>query len=523
MILILGVIVLTGLIISLSFITKGSEESHIQNIVKQYDLLRKNIIKTFKEKGELPSSLMEVQNINELNLSYPFKLDKNGKFILLTVEQESLAKGVLEKVSDLSYYEKPMLYLSIYGKSNIVEPIVEIKVSPDNITTTSHIKYNYKEVSKENHKIVEEVWQGNKDCFPSAGEYEVTLKVKNSQNIWSEEAKKIISVTEEPGIKTIVSSPKILFIIYNNGQVKYQAYSTNKLKLPVTEEFAIYDSLEGVLDISMNYDHALMQINDRTIKAAGSNGYGQLALNTKIDKANFSKIWGLENVRSIQTGDKISAAMTKGGLYLWGKNDEKQIAFTTQVYYDMPQKFNQLNDVKDYSVGKDHILFKTKSGKVFAQGCNDYGQLGNGYSDNVLEIQEVLLLNAELIHAGDEFSFAVTEEGKLYGWGKNNYYQLGMQGARVKTPIIINDIKDIIYITSSEKIVVVVTEKGEIYTWGTYISGTEAIDFIDPHIVKGADSVKSITICDNKIFVLTIDDALYVADHHLKLEKVDIN
>lgn len=522
MVLMLGVMVLTGLIISLSFLTKDNEESHIQKIVKQYDLLRKSIIKTFKEKGELPASLMEVNNISELKLSYPFKLDKNGKFILLKIEKESLAKGVLENVSDLSYYEKPMLYLSIYGKSNINEPIVEIRVSPDDITTTSHIKYSYKEVSKDNHKIIEEVWQGNKDCFPSAGDYEITLKVKNSQNIWSDEAKKIVTVTEEPGVKKIISSSKILFIVYNNGQVKYQAFSTNKLKLPVTDEFTIYDSLEGVLDISMNYDHALVQINDRTIKAAGSNGYGQLALNTKIDKPNFSKIWGLENVKSVQTGDKISAAMTKGGLYLWGKNDEKQIAFTTQVYYDMPQKFNQLKDVKEYSVGKDHILFKTKSGKIFAQGCNDYGQLGNGYSDNVLEIQEVLLLNAKIIHAGDEFSFAVNEEGKLYGWGKNNYYQLGMQGARVKTPMIINNLEDIIYITSSEKIIVVVTEKGEIYTWGTYISGTEAIDFINPQIVKGADSIKGITICDNKIFVLTIDDELFVADHHLELEKLEI-
>jgi alpha-tubulin suppressor-like RCC1 family protein len=264
-----------------------------------------------------------------------------------------------------------MLYFSIYGKSNIVEPIVEIKISPDNITTTSHIKYNYREVSKSDHNIVEEVWEGNRDCFPSAGEYEVALKVRNSQNVWSEKAKKIINVTEEPGIKSITSSQKVLFIIYNNGQVKYQAFSTNKLNLPTTDAFTVYDTLEGVLDISMNYDHALVQINDRTVKAAGSNGYGQLALNTKIDKPSFSKIWGLENVKSIQTGDKISAAMTKSGLYLWGKNDVKQIAFTTQVYYDMPQKFNLLRDLEDYSVGKDHVLFKTKSGKVYGQGCND--------------------------------------------------------------------------------------------------------------------------------------------------------
>lgn len=522
MVLILGVVVLAGLIVSLSFITKDSEDTHIQKIVKQYDLLRKSIIKTFKEKGELPSHLSEVNNLKGLGLTYPFKLDKNGKFILLKIEKESLAKGILEQVSDLSYYEKPMLYFSIYGKSNIVEPIVEIKVSPKDITTTSHIKYDYKEVSKANHNIVEEVWQGNKDCFPSAGEYEVTLKVRNSQNVWSEEAKKIIAVTEEPGIKSITSSHKIIFVIYNNGQVKYQAFSTNKLNLPVSEEFNSYDTLEGVLDISMNYDHALVQINDRTVKAAGSNGYGQLALNTKIDKPNFSKIWGLENVKSVQTGDKISAAMTKSGLYLWGKNDVKQIAFTTQVYYDMPQKFNQLKGVESYSVGKDHILFKTKSGKVYSQGCNDYGQLGNGYSDNALEIQEVLLLNTKLIHAGDEFSFAVSEDGKLFGWGKNNYYQMGMQGARVKTPMVINELQDVIYITSSEKIIVAVTDRGEIFTWGTYINESEATEFIKPHKIEGADSVKGITICDQRVYVLTIDDELYVADHKLKLEKIEI-
>jgi len=522
MVLILGVVVLAGLIVSLSFITKDSEESHVQKIVKQYDLLRKSIIKTFKKEGELPSNLSGVNNIKELGLTYPFKMDKNGKFILLKIEKESLAKSILQQVSDLSYYEKPMLYFSIYGKSNIVEPSVEIKVSPDNITTTSHIKYDYKEVSKANHNIVEEVWHGNKNCFPSAGEYEVTLRVRNNQNVWSEKAKKIITVTEEPGIKKITSSNKILFIIYNNGQVKYQAFSSNKLKLPVSEKISVYDAVEGVLNISMNYDHALVLRNDRTVNAAGSNGYGQLALNTKIDKFSFNKIWGLENVKSVQTGDKISAAMTKSSLYLWGKNDDKQIAFTTQVYYDMPQKFNQVKGIEEYSVGKDHILFKTKSGKVYSQGCNDYGQLGNGYSDNVLEIQEVLLLNTKLIHAGDEFSFAVSEDGKLFGWGKNNYYQMGMQGARVKTPIVINDLKDVIYITSSEKIIVAVTDRGEIFTWGTYINGTEATEFIKPQKLEGADSVKGITICDNRVYVLTIDEELYVADHGLKLQKIEI-
>ena len=523
MMLVLGVLVLIGLIISLSFITKDSEGVHIQKIINEFGLLRKNIIRTFKEKGELPTNLSDVKNIKELKLSYNFDLDKNGKFVMLKIEQESLAEEILSQVSDLSYYEKPLLYFSIYGKSTIVEPVVEIKVTPTDITTTSHIKYDYKEISKENHKIVEELWEGNKECFPSAGEYEITLKVKNSQNIWSEKANKIIQVTEEPGIKGITSAPNILFIIYNNGQVKYWAFSSNKLNLPVTDGFILYDSLEGILDISMGYDHVLVRTNERTIKSAGSNSYGQLALNTKIDKTIFTKIWGLENIESIQTGDKISAAMSKSGLYLWGKNDFKQIAFTTQVYYDMPQKFTQLKAVEKFSVGKDHTLFKNKDGKLYAQGCNDYGQLGNGYSENVYEIQEVLLLKADLIHAGDEFSFAVTEEGKLYGWGKNNGYQLGMQGARVKTPIVVNNIKDIIFITSSEKIVVVVTEKGKIFVWGTFISASEAAEYSDPREIKGADSVKGITICDNRIYVLTIDDEIYVADHHLKLEKLAIH
>lgn len=523
MVVIVGILVLTILMISLSLLSTDSEEVQLQKIIKEYNLLRKNIIRTYKEKGELPGSLIEVQGIKKLNLSYDFKLDKNGKFVILKVDQKSLAEKILLQVSDLSYYEKPLLYISIYGKGKIIEPVVEIRMDPENVTTTSHIKYNYREVSKKNHKIVEEVWEGNRDCFPSAGEYEVTLKVRNSQNVWSEKARKTLKVIEEPGIKSITSSPKILFIIYNNGQVKYRAFSTNKLNLPVTDDFMIYDSLEGILNISMSYDHVLIRTNARDIKAAGSNGYGQLALNTKIDKPNFSKIWGLENVKSIQTGNKISAAMTKGGLYLWGKNDVKQIAFATQVYYDMPQKFNLLKNIEDYSIGRDHILFKTQSGKVYSQGCNDYGQLGNGYTDVVLELQEVLILKANLIHAGDEFSFAVSEEGKLYGWGKNNSYQLGMQGARVKTPIIINDIKDIIYITSSERIIVAVTEKGKIFTWGTFTSGSEAIDFIKPHEVEGADSVKGITICDNKIYVLTIDDELFVADYHLELEKISIN
>ena len=493
-------------------------------IISEIVLIKKHLFGNYKKFGKMVENLSDIKELEILK--HDFNIDEFGKFLVLKIDDEIIANEVLKEMNKDSYYKTPYLYISIYGeKSKRNKPIAEINISTEEINTTTHITYSYNDISGENQKIESVVWEGNKERFESPGEYEITLKIKSDSGVWSDVTKKSITVKEVDGIKKIVSSKEILFIIYNNGRVKYKAFHKNKLGLEIDERFKEYSLAKNVNEISMKYDHILYITNNFFVKAAGSNGFGQLALSSKADKRNFTEIWGIENISKVETGFNFSGVLTKKKeIFLWGLNDSKQIKFKTSMYYDMPQKFTDINNIEDFSLGRNYCLIKDSTEKLYSFGSNEFGQLGNGRSIAEYEVQEVMLPEIDVFYAGDEFSFAVDKNGNLYGWGKNNRYQLGVQGSRVKTPIIINKVKDIIYITASENIVVAVTKLGEIFTWGVYYNKIgEMIEFTAPKKIKGANSVRGVTICNQEVYVLTMENELFVSDYRLDLKKIEID
>ncbi|XP_020586675.1 ultraviolet-B receptor UVR8 isoform X2 [Phalaenopsis equestris] len=131
------------------------------------------------------------------------------------------------------------------------------------------------------------------------------------------------------------------------------------------------------------------------------------------------------------------------------------------------------------SCGGAHTLFLTESGRVYATGLNNFGQLGtttakthvpepfhiSGLADKVVQIS-----------AGYHHSAAVTEDGKLFVWGKNSCGQLGL-GKRAKsvvsTPTRVDSL-DGIYIkmvSLGSEHSIAVTADGNVLSWGSGVSG----------------------------------------------------
>jgi len=496
-----------------------------EKIIIEFGIIRKNMFSSFKKNGIMPESVADIDELDINRIKYSYKFDIGGKFLVLKINDEEVVDKVLKEMNKTSYYKKPYLFLGLYGeKTKKNKPIIEIHILPENITTNSIIKYSYKEISGGNYDIEEVEWEGNEETYPISGEYKVALKIKNSKGIWSEKVEKIIFVEELAGIKSITSSKEILFIIYENGKVRYKAFGANKLDLLEKDGFEKYSDIQNVDSISMSYKHALIKTKNLIVKSAGSNKFGELAQNSRIDNLSFSEIWGLKDIIKVETGCSYSGVLTAGNkLYLWGINDSKQVNFTRTLYYDMPQKFTYFEEVKDFSLGRNHCLIKDSLDKLYSFGGNEFGQLGNGFVERIDEIQMALDFEINVFHAGDEFSFAVDKEGNLYGWGKNNRYQLGMFGARVKKPCIINSVKNIIRIISSENIVAAITNNGKVFTWGTYYKLGMNIDVVKPIEIPFEKELKSITIVNNEIYVLTNDDELYVSNYNFEFEKVEIN
>lgn len=124
--------------------------------------------------------------------------------------------------------------------------------------------------------------------------------------------------------------------------------------------------------------------------------------------------------------------------------------------------------------GGAHTLFLTESGRVFATGLNDFGQLGtSGDLPYATKPVEVSGINKQVVQisAGYYHSCAVTEDGEAYMWGKNSNGQLGLgkRGAKaVPVPTKVECLAGITIrmVALGSEHSVAVTDGGESLSWG---------------------------------------------------------
>uniref|UniRef100_A0A0E0R9J0 RCC1-like domain-containing protein n=1 Tax=Oryza rufipogon TaxID=4529 RepID=A0A0E0R9J0_ORYRU len=161
--------------------------------------------------------------------------------------------------------------------------------------------------------------------------------------------------------------------------------------------------------------------------------------------------------------------------------------------------------------GGAHTLFLTESGRVFAAGLNDFGQLGIGSSvTHSLEPIEVSGFDEKVVEvsAGNHHSCAVTADGKLFAWGRNSSGQLGLgkrAGKVVSTPRKVDCLADarVKMVALGSEHSIATTEEGEVLSWGAAGAGrlghghkTSILGFsittseYTPRLIKKLDGVK---------------------------------
>ena len=150
-------------------------------------------------------------------------------------------------------------------------------------------------------------------------------------------------------------------------------------------------------------------------------------------------VTGLGQVRVtlIAAGFKHCAAVTEGGqLLMWGGNASGQCGFagddvlvparcTAGAFVDADLR------VAFVACGLDHTVAVTTGGGVIVFGCNDAGQLGTGNDHD--QPTPVLLTGAELegvriagCAAGSSFTLLMSDTGRVFALGHNEHGQLGL-------------------------------------------------------------------------------------------------
>ncbi|KAB2005139.1 hypothetical protein ERO13_D11G229200v2 [Gossypium hirsutum] len=168
---------------------------------------------------------------------------------------------------------------------------------------------------------------------------------------------------------------------------------------------------------------------------------------------------------------------------VWGNGDFGRLGVGTLDSQWSPKPINcssfHHQSLKSIACGGAHTLFLTETGRVYATGLNDFGQLGSSnpikYSREPIE---VLGLAKGIVHiaAGYHHSCAITVDGELYMWGKNSSGQLGLGKKAAKAVHRPTKVECLSGLTiklaalGSEH-TVAVTDGGEALSWGAVASG----------------------------------------------------
>ena len=216
----------------------------------------------------------------------------------------------------------------------------------------------------------------------------------------------------------------------------------------------------------------------------GDNRQGQLGLSCCEIIGGFHSTSRFPDFRKISFGYRHTAIVDHHNkLYMFGSNDCGQLGrkgseesasgsilsprkdeITRDGIENNPHKpvlalmIVARQNVIKVSCGKDFTLILDSSRKVWASGCNSFGQLGTGDQNNRQSFTQVMFPGdnqstsvTNHISCGEGHSMIVDSEGAVWSFGNNCYFQLGRitRGDISKTPKKLSQLPITISKTSS--------------------------------------------------------------------------
>ena len=198
----------------------------------------------------------------------------------------------------------------------------------------------------------------------------------------------------------------------------------------------------------------------------------------RVDRVEFPDD---EKVLSIAAGEHFSMALTVSGrVYAWGRNNKGQLGDGTTQDRHEPRLVAGLEGVKVVAIaaGKKHALAMTSDGSVFAWGDNDQGQLGNGTYEGVFTNPQRVTIDGRLPMSGvraiassahSDHSLAIVGNNRrVLAWGANSHAQLGT-GSRANTAWgeYVFGLAGVSQVATGESSSYALLENGRVYAWSS--------------------------------------------------------
>ena len=271
--------------------------------------------------------------------------------------------------------------------------------------------------------------------------------------------------------------------------------------------------ITNAVDVSAGDDHTIVLLADGTVVAFGDSYEGQLGDGTGDPTPTFVQAKGLTNAFAVATGIFFSMGLTRdGSVWAWGDNDEGQMANggnAVNVY--APARISGLPVISSMAAGGSHAFAVATSGRVYAWGANDFGELGDGAKPLSSTPEKVPGVSSIAgIAAGGTHTLALKSDGTLMAWGANWAGQLGDGTSDAhSSAVAIAGPGGLTQVSAGYYYSAALRNDGTVWTWGEGYGGPlgqgDEDDRFVPTQVPGLSGVKSISAGDSHMLALLAD------------------
>lgn len=198
---------------------------------------------------------------------------------------------------------------------------------------------------------------------------------------------------------------------------------------PCRVPFPVVGLDSGVVEIDLGAFHGCARIDDGAVYCWGRNINGQVGDGTTVERDTPQPVQGLQDAIAIELGSFHGCAIrVTTALTCWGGNDHGQLGDGTRVGQITPQDVPALSSgVIDIALGENQSCALTDDGAAWCWGDNFYGKYGDGTdTDSNVPVQMPGLgIGVAAISAGDDHVCVLTTAGGVKCSGRNEFGQLG--------------------------------------------------------------------------------------------------
>lgn len=225
------------------------------------------------------------------------------------------------------------------------------------------------------------------------------------------------------------------------------------------------------IQIAAQKERSLVVLSDGTVKAWGSNNFGELGDGTTSTRFIPVQVSILTRITAVAAGAWHSLALRNDGtVWAWGNNDYGQLGDGTVNEVHQPKRITALSGMVSIAAGEDFSIALKTDGTVWAWGINTWGQLGDGsVTDKFFPVKIPALTGVKEIAAGRGSCVALKADGTLWTWGLNSNGALGLGSTILmsNTPVEITGLSNIIRVASNGSgHSLALKNDGSVWAWG---------------------------------------------------------